>query len=82
VEVVERDEHVSVLVSDDGQGFGPSARTAGFGLMGMRERSDLLCGQLSVDSTLGGGTTVTVALPATRRQRAPGLTATPVATEG
>ncbi len=47
VEVVERDQQVRVIISDDGHGFDPRARTAGFGLMGMRERSDLLGGQLS-----------------------------------
>lgn len=82
VEVVERDERVNVLVSDDGQGFDPAVRTAGFGLLGMGERSDLLGGQLSVESAPGAGTTITVTLPARRRQRALGLAPTPVASEG
>jgi signal transduction histidine kinase len=69
VEVLERDDRVSVLVSDDGRGFHPSAPTAGFGLMGMRERSELLGGRLSVDSTPAGGTTVSATFPMMRRYR-------------
>jgi two-component system, NarL family, sensor histidine kinase DevS len=82
VEVLERDDRVSVLVSDDGRGFHPSAPTAGFGLMGMRERSDLLGGRLAVDSTPAGGTTVTASFPMARRHRESDRPARPLASEG
>jgi signal transduction histidine kinase len=82
VEVVERDERVSVIVSDDGQGFDPSARSAGFGLMGMRERSDLLGGQLTVDSTPAGGTTVSATFVTARRHSQPDLPASSLAPQG
>jgi signal transduction histidine kinase len=82
VQVLERDDRVSVLISDDGRGFHPSAPTTGFGLMGMRERSDLLGGRLSVDSTPAGGTTVTASFPMARRNGESDLPANPLASEG
>jgi signal transduction histidine kinase len=82
VQVLERDDRVSVFVSDDGRGFDPAARTAGFGLMGMRERSDLLGGRLSVDSSLGGGTTVSATFAVARRDRESDRSATRLASRG
>jgi signal transduction histidine kinase len=82
VQVLERDDRVSVIVSDDGCGFDLSAPAAGFGLMGMRERSDLLGGRLSVDSTPGQGTTVSASFAVARRGRVPDRSASPLASEG
>jgi signal transduction histidine kinase len=59
VEVHEREGAVHLSVRDDGDGFDPAARTAGFGLLGMRERAELLNGTLDIDSAPGNGTTVT-----------------------
>jgi signal transduction histidine kinase len=42
VEIAEDDRCVSITVRDDGHGFDPTARTAGFGLAGMHERAELL----------------------------------------
>ncbi len=64
VAVVEDDGHVQVTVGDDGRGFDPTVATAGFGVAGMRERVELLGGQLSLASAPGQGTTVTAVLPA------------------
>ncbi|WP_405734094.1 sensor histidine kinase [Streptomyces sp. NBC_00028] len=50
-------------VTDDGRGFAPAAATAGFGLLGMRERVHLVAGSLDVDSSPGAGTRVTVTVP-------------------
>jgi signal transduction histidine kinase len=55
---------IVVTVRDDGAGFDPTAATSGFGLVGMRERAELLDGTLQIDSAPGQGTTVTVTLPA------------------
>ncbi len=63
----EQDGTVRVSVRDDGVGFDPSAGADGFGLIGMRERSDLLGGQLSVSSEAGHGTTITAVFPAQHR---------------
>jgi signal transduction histidine kinase len=67
VDVVEADGHVGVRVQDDGQGFDPSERAEGFGLLGMRERVELLGGRLEIDSAPGAGTTLTARLPTRRR---------------
>jgi signal transduction histidine kinase len=55
--------HVEVTVRDDGCGFVPDGPSEGFGLIGMRERADLLGGELSLRSQEGGPTCVTAVLP-------------------
>jgi two-component system sensor histidine kinase DegS len=60
-----RDSVVSAVIEDDGQGF-DSAESVGnesFGLMGMRERINLLRGELSIKSEKGKGTKVFVTVP-------------------
>jgi signal transduction histidine kinase len=54
---------VLVRVSDDGDGFDPSADGTGFGLISMRERAASFGGELRVRSTVGEGTEVEVRLP-------------------
>jgi len=72
VDIAEADGHVTVSVHDDGQGFDPSARAEGFGLLGMRERVELLDGTLTVVSAPGEGTTLSARLPVRRRPAANG----------
>jgi signal transduction histidine kinase len=72
VEIAEAEGHVTIRVADDGQGFDPSERADGFGLIGMRERVDLLGGRLVIDSAPGEGTTLTARLPVRRRDAANG----------
>jgi signal transduction histidine kinase len=85
VAVIEDDATVQLTVTDDGAGFQTDATSAGFGLIGMRERVTLLGGELDFDSQPGAGTTVTARIPVQRRppERSarsqpppPGLTAT------
>jgi len=66
VEVTEDQREIHVLVRDDGSGFDPSKGTEGFGLLGMRERVELLEGRLTVHSAPGRGTTVAADLPVRR----------------
>ena len=54
VEVVEVEGRMEVVVSDDGRGFDPIERAEGFGLLGMRERVNLLGGELTVSSSPAG----------------------------
>jgi signal transduction histidine kinase len=61
--VARADGEVVITVRDDGHGFDPTAATSGFGLMGMRERAELLGGTLRVTSAPGEGTTIVAALP-------------------
>ncbi|MGZ8648628.1 MAG: ATP-binding protein, partial [Solirubrobacteraceae bacterium] len=67
VTIVEADGRVTVTVEDTGQGFEPSGREDGYGLLGMRERVELLGGTLAVESAPGDGTKVMARLPARRR---------------
>ncbi len=52
-------------VEDDGQGFDPQEppRPGCFGLLGMRERAELLGGRLEVESAPGKGTRIVAYLP-------------------
>jgi signal transduction histidine kinase len=67
VEVHEDADMVHLSVRDDGVGFDPALEAGGFGLLGMRERVQLLDGTLRVDSTPGGGAVVQASIPAQRR---------------
>jgi len=62
-----RPSEIVIEVTDDGQGFRPEAvvptSSGGFGLQGMRERAELVGGQLEVHSQPGQGTTVRLRLP-------------------
>jgi len=60
---LDRERGVSVRVADDGRGF-PTGSVSGHGLLGMRERVELLGGSLTVDSAAGRGTVVHARLPA------------------
>ena len=53
---------LEVEVADDGKGFDPGVKVAGFGLAGMRERVELSGGELTVEPT-PDGTTVRAVLP-------------------
>ena len=63
VDLREDGDGVVLRVRDDGRGFDP-ARTEGFGLLGMRERAELVGGRVRVDSRPGEGTRITVTVPA------------------
>ncbi|MEA2431206.1 MAG: hypothetical protein QOF65_764 [Thermoleophilaceae bacterium] len=64
VSVREAAGSVAVEVRDDGIGFELDEVTGGFGLIGMRERAELVEGKLAVASAPGEGTTVSVVVPA------------------
>lgn len=75
--VVEREDRIDVLVSDEGAGFDPTAATYGFGLAGMRERVELVGGDLRIESRPGEGTRMVASvplprLPGSRLEEAPG----------
>jgi signal transduction histidine kinase len=64
VEIVEDASTITVTVSDDGGGFDPERANGGFGLVGMRERVELVDGRLLIDSASGQGTVIRAELPA------------------
>jgi PAS domain S-box-containing protein len=69
VEVIleRREDHVLLIVEDDGVGFDPAAAGAGghgFGLLGMQERASLVGATLEIESAAGKGTTVLLRMAA------------------
>ena len=52
-----------LTIDDDGIGFDPSARTSGYGILGMEERAIALGGALAITSAVGEGCTVRLRLP-------------------
>ncbi len=56
---------VTALVEDDGTGFGveDALRAGAIGLLGMRERAELIGGKLRLESRAGEGTRVRVEIP-------------------
>ena len=57
-------KHVRLDVTDDGAGFDPDAVPRGhLGLIGMRQRADLVGGEMTVRSAPGKGTKVSVSVP-------------------
>jgi signal transduction histidine kinase len=70
IEVEEQEAWVRLAVEDDGVGFdreGNGGSGGGFGLIGVRERVDLLGGSFTVAPGPDGGTRIEVVLPAARR---------------
>lgn len=58
-----------LTIQDDGVGFDPRAsRAEGLGLVGMRERTAMLGGNLTIESTHGKGVRITVTLPLDSKQ--------------
>lgn len=60
---VRTDGTIEVDVRDDGRGFDPETTARGFGLIGMKERVELVGGTFDVLSAPGAGTTVRAVLP-------------------
>ncbi|MCL1632661.1 histidine kinase [Sporolactobacillus sp. CPB3-1] len=59
-----RKDKVLILVKDDGIGFDMTETKEGsYGLVGMRERTELLNGELMIHSAMGKGTKVLVHIP-------------------
>lgn len=77
IDLVGRDEAVALRIHDNGRGLGPGAADGphAVGIMGMRERVQLLGGAFRIESGPGRGTTVVVEVP-----RAPEPAAMPIAT--
>jgi signal transduction histidine kinase len=62
--LMRKDASVSAVIEDDGLGFEPAeARGDGLGLVGMRERLELIDGRFDVESSRGAGTTIVAEVP-------------------
>jgi two-component system, NarL family, sensor histidine kinase DevS len=61
-----KDGSVTAVIEDDGRGFDPgNTREGGYGLLGMRERVELIGGRLDVEAN-GAGTAVVAEVPVVR----------------
>ncbi len=62
--LMRREGTAIAVIEDDGEGFDPAAvREDGLGLLGIRERVELLEGRLRVESSPGSGTALAVEVP-------------------
>ncbi|KGX86322.1 sensor histidine kinase [Pontibacillus litoralis] len=56
--------NVTIIVRDDGKGFDSTQKTENsFGIIGMKERVEMLSGKIVIDSKLGIGTMVHIEVP-------------------
>jgi signal transduction histidine kinase len=62
------EDELRLEVEDHGKGFSPQANHQGIGLVGMRERAELVGGSLQVSQRNGGGTLVQLTVPAAKAE--------------
>jgi two-component system sensor histidine kinase DegS len=65
IKLVQNPHLIWLEVSDDGQGFDPTSLKRGLGLVGIRERVELVNGHYGIENQLGGGTRLWVEIPLT-----------------
>jgi len=63
VSIEQRDGHLAFSVADDGRGLNPERAHSGSGMQNMRDRIEVLGGELQVESSPGAGTRVTGSIP-------------------
>jgi two-component system NarL family sensor kinase len=61
--VTRKEGSVLVVIEDDGRGIASDRSSEGVGLIGMRERLELLEGRLAIESSDAGGTTIAAEVP-------------------
>jgi PAS domain S-box-containing protein len=65
-----RDGTVNLIIEDDGAGFEPNEKAIltgnnrGLGLLGMKERAELIGGTIEIETSVGQGTTIYARVPA------------------
>ncbi|HET8565548.1 MAG TPA: GAF domain-containing protein [Solirubrobacterales bacterium] len=59
----EANGEIQIVIRDDGDGFDASAPSGGRGLTGMRERVELIGGEIAVSSTPGQGAEISARVP-------------------
>jgi signal transduction histidine kinase len=60
---------IDIRIEDDGVGFDPAGQDGGLGLAGIAERARILGGRMTVRSSSGQGTTVSVSIPSRGRDK-------------
>lgn len=63
IQVTRTDEHLNILVEDNGRGFDPATVTHGMGTGNLHGRATELGGAVNIDSRPGRGTSVSVDIP-------------------
>ncbi len=75
LEINYQPHHISLVIQDNGVGFHSelieqdASRNAHFGLVGMRERIELIEGRMDIDSNPGRGTKIIIDIPTTAESR-------------
>ncbi|MDQ6422515.1 sensor histidine kinase [Paenibacillus sp. LHD-117] len=75
LEICFKPQVITLTIQDNGAGFRietinhPTTRNAHFGLVGMRERVELIEGRLDIDSKPGQGTKIVIDIPTTSEHR-------------
>ena len=63
LQVIGHEDHLTIIVEDDGVGFNPNNTNAGVGLDIIEKRALLFDGKVEIDSKKGSGSTIIVDLP-------------------
>ena len=63
LQVIGHEDHLTIIVEDDGVGFNPNNTNAGVGLDIIEKRALLFDGKVEIDSKEGSGSTIIVDLP-------------------
>lgn len=66
IKITKVENEVIITIKDDGRGFDTTnfnAKGTGLGLVGLRERTKMLGGKISINSSVGNGTEIRVNLP-------------------
>jgi signal transduction histidine kinase len=63
IQMIGQEDHITIMIEDDGKGFTPGEKSTGRGLKNIVTRSLWLKGSLNIDSTPGKGTTITTEIP-------------------
>jgi signal transduction histidine kinase len=63
IQLIGQNDHMTIMIEDDGKGFVPGENKQGRGLKNIVTRSLWLKGNINIDSTPGRGTTITTEIP-------------------
>ncbi len=63
LQLIGLEEHISIMIEDDGKGFDTTTKKTGRGLKNIVTRSLWLKGNINIDSQPGRGTTITTEIP-------------------
>ncbi len=63
IQIMRGENLISLIVADEGVGFDMITQKNGIGLFNLKSRTEALNGKISIDSTIGKGTTVIIQIP-------------------